>query len=87
MLQSYKNILFFRDHLPSPEDLKRKVLIKAKKLPPGKDETFEDVEEDDQDDLDEERRQKLSKVRFALNTVQLSYFMNICMCHITVLYF
>jgi len=50
-----------RDHLPSPEDLKRKVLIKAKKLPPGKDETFEDVEEDDQDDLDEERRQKLSK--------------------------
>ena len=84
MLQSYKNILFFRDHLPSPEDLKRKVLIKAKKLPPGKDETFEDVEEDDQDDMDEERRQKLSKVRFPLYSTAILFFEY--MCHITVLY-
>ena len=49
--------------MPSPEDLKRKILIKAKKLPPGKDETFEDDDEDEEDDLDDERRQKLSKVR------------------------
>ena len=57
-LQKY--ILCFRDQLPSPQDLKRKILIKAKKLPPGKDETFED-EEDDEDE-DDERRKKLSKV-------------------------
>ena len=61
--------------MPSPEDLKRKVLIKAKRLPPGKDETFEDEdeEEDDQDDLDEERRQKLSKVKFSSNAMLFMY--------------
>ena len=60
-LQKYI-LLCFRDQLPSPQDLKRKILIKAKKLPPGKDETFEDEEDDENEDEDDERRKKLSKV-------------------------
>jgi len=45
--------------LPSPESLKKKILVKAKKLPAGK--TSEDeleTEEDENEDLDEKRKTK-----------------------------
>ena len=43
--------------MPSPEDLKGKILIKNKKIPPGKDDKFEDdseseEEENEQDTID-----------------------------------
>ena len=49
--------------LPSPEDLKRRVLIKAKKLPPtaeGDDEV--DEGDDDPDDERDEKKKAVSKV-------------------------
>ena len=49
--------------MPSPENLKKKILVKAKKLPAGK--TSEDeleIEEDENEDLDEKRKTK-PKVR------------------------
>ena len=45
--------------MPSPENLKKKILVKAKKLPAGK--TSEDeleTEEDENEDLDEKRKTK-----------------------------
>ena len=50
----------FRNELPSPEALKRKILVKAKKLPPGKNQSEDIVEDDDDDaeDLDEKRKEK-----------------------------
>ena len=47
------------DELPSPESLKRRVLIKAKKLPPG---AVGDDEVDDDGDPDDERDEKKKKV-------------------------
>jgi len=53
--------------LPSPEDLKGKILIKAKKLPPGLEEGQNEVEDclesdHDEDDESDEKRRKVSKV-------------------------
>ncbi|XP_040566221.1 1-phosphatidylinositol 4,5-bisphosphate phosphodiesterase delta-1 isoform X4 [Lepeophtheirus salmonis] len=48
-----------KDNLPSPEALKHKILIKAKRLPPGK--TQDDVVEDDEDEEDDERDEKKKK--------------------------
>ena len=49
--------------LPSPESLKKKVLIKAKKLPPGCGDDAEIDEEDDPDDERDEKRKISAKVR------------------------
>ncbi|CAB4063787.1 PLCD [Lepeophtheirus salmonis] len=48
-----------KDNLPSPEALKHKILIKAKRLPPEK--TQDDVVEDDEDEEDDERDEKKKK--------------------------
>ena len=45
--------------MPSPESLKGKILVKAKRLPPGKGPEDEIQDEpDDAEDLDEKRKQK-----------------------------
>lgn len=49
--------------MPSPESLKKKILVKAKRLPQGK--TSEDEieeEEDEVDDLDEKKKEKPKKI-------------------------
>ena len=49
--------------LPSPEDLKKKILIKAKRLPPGKTEEEDlDESEDEEDERDDKKKTKI-KVR------------------------
>ena len=40
-------------HLPSPMSLRRKILVKAKRLPPGDNAAADDNEEDNDDDDDE----------------------------------
>jgi hypothetical protein len=62
LMCTYHNsiLLLNRDQMPSPEDLKKKILVKAKRLPPGKSEQ-DDLEEDEVDeteDLDEKRKEK-----------------------------
>ena len=54
-----KRHLVCRHDLPSPESLKRKILVKAKKLPADKtsDDDLE-IEEDENEDLDEKRKTK-----------------------------
>merc|ERR1719232_2268157 len=49
--------------MPSPESLKGKILVKAKRLPPGKgpEDELQD-EDDDGEDLDEKRKQKPKKI-------------------------
>jgi hypothetical protein len=42
--------------LPSPETLKRKILVKAKKLPPGKTEEDDLDDEEDEEDVDSASR-------------------------------
>ena len=62
--------------MPSPENLKKKILVKAKKLPAGK--TSEDeleIEEDENEDLDEKRKTK-PKVRI----------INVALCSISEFY-
>ena len=54
--------------LPSPEALKKRVLIKAKKLPPGVDPDEadgggEDSGQESEDDERDEKKKKVSKVR------------------------
>ena len=52
--------------LPSPEALKKRVLIKAKKLPPGVDpeaDGGDDSGQESEDDERDEKRKKVSKVR------------------------
>jgi len=51
--------------MPSPEILKGKILVKAKRLPPGKgpdDELEEEDETDGVDDLDEKKKEKPKKI-------------------------
>ncbi len=48
--------------LPSPESLRGKVLVKAKRIPPGKTQD-EEIEEEDEDDERDEKRKKTAKVR------------------------
>ena len=57
--KSFKNYIISRDQLPSPESLKRKILVKAKKLPSGKT-SEDDIEysDDENEDLDEKRKTK-----------------------------
>lgn len=49
--------------MPSPEDLKGKILVKAKRLPPGKssEDDLED-QDDEMEDLDEKRKEKPKKI-------------------------
>ena len=52
-----------KTQMPSPEFLKGKILVKAKRLPPGKgpeDELEEEDETDGVDDLDEKKKVKLT---------------------------
>ena len=52
-----------KTQMPSPELLKGKILVKAKRLPPGKgpeDELEEEDETDGVDDLDEKKKVKLT---------------------------
>ena len=56
--------------MPSPESLKKKILVKAKKLPAGK--TSEDeleTEEDENEDLDEKRKTKPKVFNVVLSIV------------------
>ena len=57
-----------RDAMPSPEELKGKILIKAKRLPPGKS-SEDDIEEeeDEVEDLDEKKKDKPKKISQALS--------------------
>ena len=53
-----------KDMMPSPEFLKGKILVKAKRLPPGKG-PEDEIEEDDTDgieDLDEKKKEKPKKI-------------------------
>lgn len=52
------------DDLPSPQSLVKKILVKGKKLPPGKSEE-DDIEEDAEEDEDErdEAKKKAPKVQ------------------------
>jgi len=54
-----------KTQMPSPEFLKGKILVKAKRLPPGKgpeDELEEEDETDGVDDLDEKKKEKPKKI-------------------------
>ena len=57
--------------MPSPEDLKGKILIKNKKLPPGKDDTFEDEDdsESEEDGNEQETKTKENDKWKKLSTV------------------
>ncbi|XP_077867839.1 1-phosphatidylinositol 4,5-bisphosphate phosphodiesterase eta-2-like [Saccoglossus kowalevskii] len=59
-------------YLPSPEQLKYKILIKAKKLPPGLDERIESGEVSDEDSADEMEEQ--FKVKDSLRYKQVECF-------------
>ena len=49
--------------MPSPDSLKKKILVKAKRLPPGKSPDDELVDEDSNDDeVDEKRKEKAKKI-------------------------
>ena len=66
--------------MPSPEDLKGKILIKNKKLPPGKDDTFEDEDdsESEEDGNDQETKTKENDKRKKLSTVSITTFYFLC---------
>ena len=48
--------------MPSPESLKKKILVKAKRLPAGKSPDDELISEDDDDEVDEKRKEKAKKI-------------------------
>ncbi len=62
------------DAMPSPESLKNRVLVKAKRLPPGKtqDDDIEDEDENDEEDERDEKKKKTAKV-LILTTQYLVY--------------
>ena len=66
--------------MPSPEDLKGKILIKNKKLPPWKDNTFEDEDdsESEEDGNDQETKTKENDKRKKLSTVSITTFYFLC---------
>ena len=64
--------------MPSPEDLKGKILIKNKKLPPGKDDTFEDDSESEEDGNEQETKTKENDKRKKLSTVSITTFYFLC---------
>ena len=65
--------------MPSPEDLKGKILIKNKKLPPGKDDTFEDEDDSESEDGNEqEAKTKENHKRKKLSTVSITTFYFLC---------
>jgi len=48
--------------LPSPNELINKVLVKAKRLPPGKTQDDDDDEEEDEDERDDAKKKKAPKI-------------------------
>ena len=52
--------------MPSPEDLKNKVLLKGKRLPPGKTEEEELAEDSDDDERDEAKKKKAKVNKYDL---------------------
>ena len=68
--------------MPSPEDLKGKILIKNKKLPPGKDDTFEDEydSESEEDGNEQETKTKENDKRKKLSTVKYYNILFFMLC-------
>ena len=65
--------------MPSPEDLKGKILIKNKKLLPGKVDTFEDEDDSESEDGNEqEAKTKENHKRKKLSTVSITTFYFLC---------
>ena len=66
--------------MPSPEDLKGKILIKNKKLLPGKVDTFEDEDdsESEEDGNEQEAKTKENHKRKKLSTVSITTFYFLC---------
>ena len=48
--------------MPSPESLKKKILVKAKRLPPGKSSEDDLDEDEEEDEVDEKRAKKAKKI-------------------------
>ena len=66
--------------MPSPEDLKGKILIKNKKLLPGKVDTFEDEDDSESEDGNEqEAKTKENHKRKKLSTVSITTFYFLCL--------